>query len=88
MSDGVESSPEVKSSQVDEVALQRFSMSLPPMQNDALNAMSRSTGLSKVELIRHAVALLNVAVSARKRGLNLALTNDDNDVVGHIVSTV
>lgn len=72
----------------DDAGLQRFSLSLPPMQNDALNAMSKSTGLSKNELIRHAVALLNVAVGARKRGLSLALTNEDNDVVGHIVSTV
>ena len=72
----------------DENATQRLSLSLPPMQSDALNSMAQATSLSKNELIRHAVALLNVALSARKKGLKLALIDDDDEVVGHIVSTV
>ena len=73
---------------IEEATTQRFSLSLPPMQSEALNSMARSTSLSKNELIRHAVALLNVALSARKKGLKLALIDDNDEVVGHIVSTV
>lgn len=68
-------------------AAQRFSLSLPPPQSQALNAMVQQTGLSKNELLRHAVALLNVAIGARKRGLHMALANEENEVVGQIVST-
>ena len=66
----------------------RFSVSLPPMQDEALRSMSAYTKLSKNDLIRHAVALLNVSVSARRKGLRLALINNKDEVVGHIVSTV
>lgn len=72
----------------EDTAAQRFTLSLPPMQNEALNSMAQATRLSKNELMRHAVALLNVAVNARRKGLRMALVNDDDDVVGHIVSTV
>lgn len=71
-----------------ENAPQRFSLSLPPLQSDALNAMVDATSLSKNELVRHAVALLSVAHRARLKGLRLALIDDDDDVVGHIVPTV
>jgi hypothetical protein len=66
---------------------QRLSLSLPPPQSEALNSMVEQTGLSKNELLRHAVALLNVAIGARKRGLHMALANDENVVVGQIIST-
>ena len=72
----------------DDSVPQRFSLSLPPLQSDALNTMAQSTSLSKNELVRHAVALLSVAHRARLKGLRLALINDDDDVVGHIVPTV
>lgn len=71
-----------------EAVPQRFSLSLPPLQSEALNAMADSTSLSKKELIRNAVALLSVAHRARQKGLRLALVDDDDDVVGHIVATV
>lgn len=79
---------QAKQPRSEEAAIQRFSLSLPPLQNEALNLLVQSTGLSKNELMRHAIALLSVAHSARKKGLTLALANDDDAVVGHIVSTV
>lgn len=66
----------------------RLTLSLPPLQNEALNEMVQMTSLSKTELIRQAVALLNVAVRARRKGLELALCNDDDEVVMKITSTV
>jgi metal-responsive CopG/Arc/MetJ family transcriptional regulator len=71
----------------DRVGVERFSVSLPSPQNDALNTISRETGMSKNELIRHALALLTTSVEARKKGLDLALSKDDR-FVGRIVSTV
>jgi hypothetical protein len=71
-----------------DVVTPRFTLSLPPLQNDALNDLAAETSLSKTELMRHAIALLSVTHGARKKGLRLALVNDDDDVVGHIVSTV
>jgi hypothetical protein len=68
--------------------VQRFSLSLPPLQNEALNAMAEATSLSKTELVRQAVALLSITHRAREKGLKLALVNDGDDVVSHIVSTV
>ena len=72
----------------DDSAPQRFSLSLPPLQSEALNALTQATSLSKNELVRHAVALLSVAHRARVKGLRLALVDDDDTVVGHIVQTV
>lgn len=66
----------------------RFSVSLPKVQNDALNQLVKETGLSKNELLRNAVALLNIAYRGRMKGLNMSLTNEDDQVVSHIVSTV
>jgi Ribbon-helix-helix protein, copG family len=69
-------------------ATPRLTLSLPPLQNEALNEMVLLTGLSKTELIRQAVALLNVAVRAKKKGLELSLANSDDEVVMKIASTV
>ena len=73
---------------LEEKSAPRLTVSLPPMQNEALNEMVKTTGLSKTELIRHAVALLNVSVRARKKGLSLGVINSDNEVVVEIASTV
>ena len=71
-----------------EKANPRLTLSLPPLQNEALNEMVELTNLSKTELIRQAVALLNVALRARRKGLDLALCNGDDEVVMKIASTV
>ena len=67
---------------------QRFSLSLPPLQSESLNAMADTTSLSKNELVRNAVSLLSVAHRARLKGLRLALVNDDDAVVSHIVGPI
>lgn len=68
-------------------AVPRLTISLPPLQSEALHEMTKSTGLSRTELIRQAVALLNVAVRSRRRGLELVLSNSDDEVVMKIMST-
>jgi hypothetical protein len=66
----------------------RSSYSLPPRHQTALDEMSASTGLTKNELIRQAIGLLTIAVTARERGLVLALANDEDKVLSHIVSSL
>jgi hypothetical protein len=66
----------------------RSTYSLPPRHQTALDEMSASTGLTKNELIRQAIGLLTIAVTARERGLVLALANDEDKVLSHIVSSL
>jgi len=68
--------------------LARFSLSVPPRQQEALEDLSHTTGLTKNELIRQAIGLLTIAVTARDKGLILALANDKDEVLTHIVSSV
>lgn len=71
----------------EKVGMDRFSVSIPSPQNDALDAISKQTGYSKNELIRHALAILTTSIEARKKGLDLALSRDDK-FVGRIISTI
>jgi HPt (histidine-containing phosphotransfer) domain-containing protein len=71
----------------DKVGMERFSVSIPSPQNDALDAIARQTGLSKNELIRHALAILTTSMEAKKKGLDLALSRDDT-FVGRIISAI
>ena len=67
----------------------RLSLSLPARQGEELDELARSTGMTKNELLRQAVALLVVAVKARERGLKLALADDEsNEVRERLISTV
>ena len=66
----------------------RVNATLGRGQSATLDAMVKVTGLPKPELVRHAIALLNVAVRAKRKGLELALINDNDDVVAHIASTM
>jgi hypothetical protein len=67
----------------------RMSLSLATRQNALLEEMAETTGMSKNELLRHAVALLSIVVKAREKGLALALAEEDDDrVKERIVSTV
>lgn len=69
------------------VGLERFTVSLPVPQNDALDAISKQTGLSKNDIIRHALAILTTSIEAKKKGLDLALSRDDK-FVGRIISAI
>ena len=67
----------------------RLSLNLPLRQGEELDDMARQTGLTKNELLRQAVALLSLTVKARRRGLHLALAEDDSDrVKERVVSTI
>jgi hypothetical protein len=66
----------------------RSTYSLPPRQQETLDRLSTSTGLTKNELIRQAIGLLTIAVTARERGLVLALANDEDKVLSHIISSI
>jgi hypothetical protein len=66
----------------------RINLSLAPRQNASLNAMAKETGLPRTELVRHAIALLNVAMKARSKGFDIAMINDQDDVVAHIATTI
>lgn len=65
----------------------RINLSLAQRQNALVDEISVETGLSRQEVVRHAIALFNVAIRARKKGLDVAMINDDDDVVGHIATT-
>lgn len=65
----------------------RFTVTLPQMQKEALDSIVQSSGLQQGEVIRNAVALLNIAFKARKRGLSLGILDDDKNVVAEIAST-
>lgn len=56
---------------------ERFSVSIPSPQNEALDVIARQTGLSKNDLVRHAVAILTTSYEAKRKGLDLALAKDD-----------
>lgn len=62
---------------------ERFSVSIPAPQNEALDHLTKETGLSKNDLIRQAVAILNATMEAKRKGLQLAFTKDEL-----VVSTV
>lgn len=66
----------------------RSSYFLPPRHQTVLDDLSTSTGLTKNELIRQAISLLSIAVTARERGLVLALANEEDKVLSHIVSSI
>lgn len=66
----------------------RFTVSVPTRQNEALDDLVRTTGFGKNELIRQAIGLLAIAVTARDKGLVMALANEDDEVLTRIVSTL
>jgi hypothetical protein len=55
-----------------------ITLSLPPLQSEALNEMVTITGLSKSQLVMHGVELLNIAIRAKKQHLELVLRNQDD----------
>jgi hypothetical protein len=83
MAPSTDSSPVVENAAVPT----RLTVSIPYRQNAALDEMAEATGLSKPDLLRHAVALLNVAYRARSKELDVAIINSDDKVVAHIAQT-
>lgn len=63
---------------------ERFSVSIPAPQNDALDSIVKETGLSKNDLIKYAVSILTTSMEAKKKGLDLAFSRD-HQLVGTLV---
>ena len=63
----------------EKVGLERFTVSIPSHQYDAVDAIAKRTGLSKNEIFRHALAILMTSEEAKKKGLDLALARDDKE---------
>jgi hypothetical protein len=71
------------------MSMARFSLSLPNRQNELLDDMVKSTGMTKNELLRQAIGILSIVIKAREKGLTLALADEDNDQIKQrIVSTI
>jgi hypothetical protein len=65
----------------------RMSVQMTASQQAALERLAASTGLQKVDLIREAVGLLTVAHTAWSRNLEIAIVDDEDRVIKHIIST-
>lgn len=72
--------------EADEGGRCRFTLELTHEVNDRLERLARSKcGGDKGELFRKAIVLLEYAVEAEEKGLRLAITDKNNDVVHTIV---
>jgi 16S rRNA U516 pseudouridylate synthase RsuA-like enzyme len=65
----------------------RMSVTVSEAQNNALERLAESTGLQKSDLIREAIGLLTVARTAWSRDLELAIVDQEDRVLKHIIST-
>ena len=66
----------------------RLSLQVSQELNETLEAIAESTGASRTDVIRQALALMKVAHAAKKDGRHLGLVNDarrlDTEIVGLI----
>lgn len=53
--------------------------------NDMLEKLAESTGSTKSEVLRKAIALMDVAVDAKAKGQKVVVANDQDQVVTRIV---
>jgi hypothetical protein len=64
----------------------RLNLSLSEEANNVLQNLSDDTGASRAEIFKQALALLKVAVDAKKKGKHLGITDDaeklDREIVG------
>lgn len=63
----------------------RFSLELSGQANVMLEGLAKTTGSTKTEVIRKAVALLQVASEAKEKGNSLAVVDDKNRVIHSII---
>ncbi|WP_309623732.1 hypothetical protein [Novosphingobium sp.] len=80
--------PDIAIDELDATASARINLILPGMQNATLNALVAQTGLPRTEIVRHAIALLGVAMKGRSKGLELAMVDARDNVVSHIASAL
>jgi len=63
----------------------RLTLDVTDELNERLNDLAEQTGGSKSELLRKAIALVEVAVNAKRSGRHVAVVDKDDKVVTTIV---
>lgn len=63
----------------------RFTLDLNDEMTERFNNLAESLGGSKSELMRKAIALIEVAADAKNKGLRMAVVDPDQKVVTTIV---
>lgn len=64
----------------------RLTLDVSADLNRTLEALTEKTGGTKSELLRRAIALMEVAVEAKQRGQRLGLVDREDKLVTRIVS--
>lgn len=63
----------------------RFTIELSGSANDALEHLAEASGGNKSEVLRKAIALLEVAATAKKKGHRLAVADENSRIVHTII---
>ena len=63
----------------------RLSLDISPELNALLESLATTTGGTKSDVLRKAIALMEVAVDAKRRGLKLGLAEKDQPLVTEII---
>jgi predicted transcriptional regulator len=63
----------------------RLSLDISPELNALLESLAATTGGTKSDVLRKAIALMEVAVDGKRRGLKLGLAEKDQPLVTEII---
>lgn len=63
----------------------RLSLDISPELNRLLEELAATTGGTKSDVLRKAIALMEVAVDAKRRGLKLGLADKDQTLATEII---
>ena len=63
----------------------RLSLDISPEMNSLLEELAAKTGGTKSDVLRKAIALMEVAVDAKRRGLKLGLADRDQQLTTEII---
>lgn len=75
----VRGSPKIEKEKV------RLSLDISPELNALLEQLASATGGTKSDVLRKAIALMEVAVDAKRRGLKLGLAEKDQPLTTEII---
>jgi len=63
----------------------RLSLDISPELNSLLEELAAKTGGTKSDVLRKAIALMEVAIDAKRRGLKLGLADRDQPLTTEII---
>ncbi len=63
----------------------RLSLDLSPELNTMLEGLADKSGASKAEVLRRAIALMEVAVDAKKQGRKFGIAEKSEDLITEII---